>query len=302
MGVRVKTPWMAAACGLVLSVAIANAQGSATDTVTIGKEKKTTVGRVTGLNAGDVACYVTLTDDKGREFDEMAEFEICERQSLVGKRVRLTYGLEKVLADECQGDPDCKKTKTVALIKKIAVLPGTAPASAPAAAAPAAAPAATRQESFCTPLETVVFACWTGKKLVSVCAADATAPGRGYVQYRFGNPDSPAGMELAFPEGGVAPAKAATGATIPYAGGGAAWMRFPRGEYAYVLFTGIGKWGPRRETLDYAGVTVERNGKRVSNLLCSGPYQSELGPDWFERVGITGEPDAFELPEPPTKK
>jgi hypothetical protein len=106
-----------------LLVAAAGAQTPKGDTVVVGKEKKKAVGRITALNAGDVACYVTLVDERGREFEEMAEFEICERESLVGKSVRLTYGLEKVLADECQGNPDCNKSKTVALIKKVTVLP-----------------------------------------------------------------------------------------------------------------------------------------------------------------------------------
>ena len=97
-------------------------QSAPADTVKVGKEIKKAVGRVTELVAGDVACYMTLRDDKGVEFQEMAEFEVCERTSLVGKRVALTYALEQVLADECQGDPDCGKSKTVALVKQVKVI------------------------------------------------------------------------------------------------------------------------------------------------------------------------------------
>jgi len=39
--------------------------------------------------------------------------------NLIGKRVTLAYALENVLADECPGAPDCKKSTAVALVTKI---------------------------------------------------------------------------------------------------------------------------------------------------------------------------------------
>src|SRR5258708_3646700 len=123
------------------------------DTVKIGKETKKTVGIVMKAVSGDVACYLTLKDDRGVVFDEMADFAICEQPKLVGKRVRLTYSIENVLADECQGDPDCKKSKSVALVKSVEVLP--------AAAAKPSMPKSTKQTSFCTPAEPIAFACST---------------------------------------------------------------------------------------------------------------------------------------------
>jgi hypothetical protein len=115
------------ACALLAALAAsllpaAAAQGP--DTVKIGKEIKKTVATVTELQAGDVACYLTLKDDQGAEFSELGDFPICEKRSLLGKRVKLTYTLGTVMADECQGNPDCTKTRKVALVTAVKVLGG----------------------------------------------------------------------------------------------------------------------------------------------------------------------------------
>jgi len=102
------------------------AAAQAPDTVKIGKEIKKTVAVVTELQAGDVACYLTLKDDQGTEFSELGDFPICEKRSLLGKRVKLTYTLSNVMADECQGNPDCTKTRKVALVTAVKVLSGKA--------------------------------------------------------------------------------------------------------------------------------------------------------------------------------
>lgn len=107
---------------LLLTLAFVAAPLLADDTVRIGKETKKTVGVLTAAESGDVACYLTLKDDRGVEFNELAVFEICETPSLIGKRVRLEYTLGNVMADECQGDPDCKKTRRVALVSKARVI------------------------------------------------------------------------------------------------------------------------------------------------------------------------------------
>ncbi len=260
-------------------------------TVKIGKETKKTGGVLRSLESGDVACYVTLADERGVEFTELADFEICEMQSLVGKRVALTYTSGKVMSDECQGDPECTKTRTVALISAMKVAPA---AKKPAPAKPAPAKA---QTSFCTPLETVVFSCRTGAKLVSVCASKGASTKSGYVQYRFGKPDSKDPLELTLPAVKTAPAKAATGENVPFAGGGGSWLRFRSGPFAYVVYTGIGKWGPRGETREKDGVVVERGDKVVSTLKCTGTVTSDLGPMWFEEVGITANGEDFLFPD-----
>lgn len=90
-----------AAIAAMMLPAPANAQ----DTVKVGQETKRAAGTITSMNAGDTACYLELKDDRGASFEEMARFEICEQQALLGKRVALTYVLQNVMSPDCQGDP-----------------------------------------------------------------------------------------------------------------------------------------------------------------------------------------------------
>lgn len=111
--------------GLALNTAYAETASVKTvvsNTVKIGNETKQTSGLLTALQSGDVACYLTLKDDKGKEFTEMALFEICDMTKLVGKRLRLSYRIESVIADSCQGDPECKDSRKVALVSAVKVL------------------------------------------------------------------------------------------------------------------------------------------------------------------------------------
>jgi len=85
------------------------------------------VATIQSLTAGDRACYVDLTADSGQTSTEFADFDICE-QDLVGKRVRLTYESGNILAESCQGNPDCGQSETVMLITQVEVL---APVNAP---------------------------------------------------------------------------------------------------------------------------------------------------------------------------
>lgn len=79
------------------------------------------IATVQRLIPGDRACYVELTDDSGQTSTERASLKICEQQ-LVGKRVRLTYESGNILAEACQGNPDCGKSETVMLISRADVL------------------------------------------------------------------------------------------------------------------------------------------------------------------------------------
>jgi len=259
-------------------------------TVQVGKETKKTVGIVTEVQAGDVACYLTLKDEKGAVFQELADFEICEKPGLVGKRVTLTYTLGNVMADECQGNPDCSKTRKVALVSAVRVMDGKAAPKPAASRAPS-------QVSFCAPRETVVFACRVGAKLVSVCASEDASPTRGSLQYRFGKADSREPLEIALPETPAIPPKAASGQSEPFAGGGGSWLRFHQAPFAYVVYSGIGRWGPHGETREKQGIVVERAGKTVAHLKCGGDLTGLLGPDWFERVGIQANDEEFLFPD-----
>jgi hypothetical protein len=275
---------------------------AAQDTVTVGGEKKRAFGTPTAFQNGDTACYVTLKDDRGAAFDELADFDLCAMEkSLKGKRLALTYKTARVMAASCQGNPDCKKSETVVLIASAKPAPLTAPAPAAPTPAPTPAPipAKSAQTSFCTPGETIVFSCRTSPtKLVSVCASKDAAANKGYLQYRTGKPDSSDPLDLTLPAAQVPPPQAASGESVPFAGGGAAWLRVSaKNNIAFVVYTGIGKWGPRGEIQEKAGVTVERDGKSVASLKCTGKPISLLGPDWFEKAGITPKGQDFDLPD-----
>jgi len=278
--------------GLLLLLAAFPA--AAQETVTVSGEKKRGFGTPTAFRNGDTACYVTLKDDRGATFDELADFDLCAREkSLKGKRLALTYKTARVMAASCQGNPDCKKSETVVLIASAK----PAPLNGPALAAPT--PARTAQASFCTPTEVIVFSCRTSPiKLVSVCASKDASASKGYLQYRTGKPDSGEPLDLTLPAAQLPPPQAASGESVPFSGGGAAWLRVAaKNNVAFVVYTGIGKWGPRGEIQEKAGVAVERDGKSVANLNCTGKPISLLGPDWFDKAGITAKGQDFDLPD-----
>lgn len=278
-----------------LLLAVSMAIGSiahAADTVQIGGETKFASGLVTGVEAGDVACYLTLEDADGESFTEMAAFEICEQQEqLVGHQVALSYAMENVLAAECQGDVDCGKSDRVALVTSAKLLDGAAAPAADADAETDATPGAA-PESFCTARETVVFACRSGAKLVSVCASADASARSGYLQYRFGKPGAGA-IELTLPKDARLPPASATGENAGFSGGGGSWLRFANGSHSYVVYSGIGRWGEDGQTVEKEGVRVESKSKTVAELACSGAVTSELGPEWFERIGIGANDEEF---------
>jgi hypothetical protein len=270
-----------------LAVAFAGLAGTAAaqtpDTVQIGNLTKKAAGTVVSLQTGDIACYITLRDDKGATFREMADFEICEQRGLVNRRVALTYAQRRVQSPECQGDENCRKTVTVALVTQ----------ARPVAVAAPTPPART---TLCSAGETIVFACTSGQKLISACAPKDAAAGRGYLEYRFGDAKAQT-PELTLPKERTVPSQAARGESVPFAGGGGAWLRFWQGAYAYTLYTGIGNWGPKGEKREKAGLTVEQSGKQVAVLRCAGRYISELGPDLFEKWGIEPGKEDFTFPD-----
>ncbi|CAN5905678.1 hypothetical protein BH11PSE3_BH11PSE3_33560 [soil metagenome] len=288
---------IAALLAMVLGAAPAGAQDAAT--VKVGPDVKRAFGTITAMTAGDIACYLKLKDDRGAAFEEMAAFEICEQRALLGKRVALTYVQQNVQSSDCQGDPVCKKTKRVVLVS--AARPAPAVAAATATPSPSVTSKGTGQgtgqASLCSKDESVVFSCRSGGKLVSVCASQAAGPARGTLHYRFGKPGPGEPLELALPEAPTPPAKAATGQSVPFAGGGGAWLRFTRGLAGYTVYTGIGKWGPKGEVREKAGLVVERQGKAVATLRCTGDVESELGPAWFERMGVTAGGQDFDFPD-----
>jgi hypothetical protein len=78
---------------------------------------------VRGLTAGDRACYLEVEDGDGQRREEMAAFELCERDDLTGRKVRLRFEKAQVQAESCQGNPDCTETETVDLVHAVEMLP-----------------------------------------------------------------------------------------------------------------------------------------------------------------------------------
>jgi hypothetical protein len=86
--------------------------------------------RLVALENGDRACYLTVQADGEPERTDLAEFGLCERTDLVGQRVALTVTPSRIMAESCQGDPECRATEPVNLVTgmdpaEIAMPPGT---------------------------------------------------------------------------------------------------------------------------------------------------------------------------------
>jgi hypothetical protein len=231
-------------------------------------------GLLVSLESGDAACGVTL-QRAGGSVTESASFEICELgQGWIGDSVRFSKSETDVLAAECAGDVDCGRSDRILLIDRMQREPASAE---------------------CGAGETVAFRCAVGAKEVAVC--HSAGDGAAWLQYRFGAPARE--PELIVPEFPTDPANAAEGRVEAYAGGGASWLRFRRGDHAYVVYSGIGRWGPDGTTLERAGVAVERRGVTIADLPCTGPLMSALGPEWFERLGVAAPDSAeFMIPDP----
>jgi hypothetical protein len=272
---------MRLAYALVFTLSVVALPAAAQSQVTVHGETKSTVATLRGAQNGDVACYLELDDEQGRRYQEMADFDLCiNADQLIGKKVRMHFSVASVMADSCQGDPECKDSQKVALVDRLDPLPqGTATTAA---------------SGFCLPAEVEVFGCTVASgKWVNICADRKGKPAR--LQYRYGMPGK---AELQLPAAGSFPDAKVYGRSEAYAGGGAAWLAFRNGDYRYVVYTGIGRWGPNGETRERAGVAVEKSGKTAANIACTTKERSELGPEWFEQAGFDPEgSDEFTIPE-----
>ncbi len=125
---------------------------------------------------------------------------------------------------------------------------------------------ASAMDTHCVPPEKVVFACATGKKLLSVCGVEDGAGAFRTLQYRFGPLGAP---EMVWPPDATS-RQGITAGTTMYSGGGLDYIRFDNAGTRYVVYTGIGR-GWFQE-----GVAVERNGKVIANLLCQDVAEGHL--------------------------
>ncbi len=145
--------------------------------------------------------------------------------------------------------------------------------------------------SLCFVDEAVVFSCSSTKgKTISLCSSSILTASDGYLQYRYGVIGKI--PELVFPKRQEHPKEHFLSGTVPYSGGGAAFLRFSISDYIYTVFTGIGK-GWEKE-----GVIVNKSGKQIAHVLCDEPLISELGPVLFEDIALQKDPLEldFEVP------
>ena len=124
--------------------------------------------------------------------------------------------------------------------------------------------------------------------MVSVCASQDLSARSGYLQYRFGPLGQPS---LMFPEITARPETDVRVRTLTFAGGGGAYVRFRRSQYAYVVYDALIKGSGER-----SGVAVIHAGKTIANLSCRNPAASSLGPDFFAAAGLVTDADDFEIP------
>ncbi|BAZ08535.1 hypothetical protein NIES4071_03400 [Calothrix sp. NIES-4071] len=77
-----------------------------------------TIGTVKKITNGDLLCYVSIVDDKGKQHELGADFGICGQvKAYLNKKVRLTYGLANV--NDCQSAEPCGKTRQEQVIQKM---------------------------------------------------------------------------------------------------------------------------------------------------------------------------------------
>ncbi|MBG1241046.1 hypothetical protein [Nostoc sp. NZL] len=80
---------------------------------------KPILGTIKDMQNGDLKCYVTVVDEKGKLYDVGATFDICEPEKYVKKKVQMSYGLENV--NDCQSSEPCGKTIKEWLITKLEI-------------------------------------------------------------------------------------------------------------------------------------------------------------------------------------
>jgi hypothetical protein len=93
----------------------------------IGGETKLAIGKVIDLEKQDNGCLLNFThtlNGKKAEAVELGLPEFCTRKPpLKGATFHFVYKMQKVLADECLGNPRCKKTEERAIIVEANPLP-----------------------------------------------------------------------------------------------------------------------------------------------------------------------------------
>lgn len=151
-------------------------------------------------------------------------------------------------------------------------------------AAPAATSQATVVPTLCSPDETPVFACSTGKKRASLCMSNDERQFTYRLAPLGGAPEMvyPASAEAASTAFKPGTHTSSNGQTLPF-------MSFDKGSYRYAVYG---------STTTMQGILVEQNGKRIANLNCQEDRLSEMGTAWFQRLylGLDRDKRPLQLP------
>jgi hypothetical protein len=82
---------------------------------------KPEIGTVKSIEQGDIICYVSVVDEKGKTHNLSASFEICEgREELLNQKVRLSYEVANL--NDCQSAEPCGKTRKETIISKMEII------------------------------------------------------------------------------------------------------------------------------------------------------------------------------------
>jgi hypothetical protein len=83
----------------------------------IGKETKLAMGKVLDVEKQDNGCLINFISDKKQDAIELGLPEFCTKKpSIKGQTLHFIYKMQSVLADECLGNPKCKKMEERAVI------------------------------------------------------------------------------------------------------------------------------------------------------------------------------------------
>jgi hypothetical protein len=243
------------------------------------------------FECGDI-CHLNYKDEVGAPQSAVCvDAEQCRAwaqkletfNQLIGTKADLVLG-KKFMA---QGGVTLDNVLEITL----AAGPAKPISSAPATPTPVAAttPMKSAVPNLCIANETVLFACSTGKKQVSLCSTKELSAKSGQVTYRL----APVGQapEMTYPEGAEQPKAAYKYGTMRFSGDRAAsFISFDKGNFRYVVYGAEGK------DLYKHGVAVEQSGKRIASLACQGDVAYDWDPKVFDEIGVDKDSRGFDLP------
>ena len=148
-------------------------------------------------------------------------------------------------------------------------------------------------QTLCGKGEDVAFSCSVGRKVTSLCIASRKSYDEpAFMFYRFGGLNR---VELTYPERAILAKKAFRSSLNLWLHDGSI-VRFRVGKYLYSLY-GSGETSIDTK-LTRSGLTVRRDGKLVSRLICTSPNSGTSG-RWYEAIKEAAlETDAQYLEEP----